>query len=305
MSFSPKTKRQNVSVVIPSFNGLNLLKKHLPSVFSNLQKDDELIIVDDASTDETIKWLCKNYSLSKQKDIISLIPDIPLNYDVRFSSNDLEVYTNTKDGIDIILVALQSNKRFAQAVNIGVLFCEYPWFFLLNNDVELLPFTIHRLFEHTGDSVFGIGCLEFEDSKKGEKSGKNKLWFERGMYRHSKADDFKTGKTAWVSGGSGLFNVLKWKSLGGFDHRYYPAYWEDVDISFRARENGWEVLFAEDAVVLHQHESTNTDAFGSSGVDAISWKNGSLFTKTHAKGSQKLSYYLWKPYWMLKRFLAT
>lgn len=49
--------RPPVSVVIPSFNGLRLLRKQLPQVCDELTEGDELIIVDDASSDQSPKWL--------------------------------------------------------------------------------------------------------------------------------------------------------------------------------------------------------------------------------------------------------
>jgi glycosyltransferase involved in cell wall biosynthesis len=43
----------SVSVVIPNYNGKHLLEKHLPSVLSSMRSGDELLIIDDASTDDS------------------------------------------------------------------------------------------------------------------------------------------------------------------------------------------------------------------------------------------------------------
>ena len=59
-------------------------------------------------------------------------------------------------------------------------------------------------------------------STKQIKGGKNKLWFEKGIFCHSKADNFKSGETAWACGGSAMFDKKKWLKLGGFNKIYYP-----------------------------------------------------------------------------------
>ncbi|KKU29371.1 MAG: Glycosyl transferase, family 2 [Candidatus Amesbacteria bacterium GW2011_GWA2_47_11b] len=52
-----------VSVVIPAFNGQRILAKNLPQVMK--LEADEVIIVDDASTDNTVSFLSRNYSQIK------------------------------------------------------------------------------------------------------------------------------------------------------------------------------------------------------------------------------------------------
>ena len=58
-----KTK-SNVSIVIPSFNGKKLLELHLPSVFKTARRQDEIIIVDDASNDNSFSWMKKKFNTS-------------------------------------------------------------------------------------------------------------------------------------------------------------------------------------------------------------------------------------------------
>lgn len=284
-----------ISCVIPSYNGQLLLKKHLPSVFDALQDKDQLVIIDDASTDATVQWLKEEYHLTPAEN--------------NYFQNSSEVYSGifkAKDkNIDLLLISNSQNVRFAKAVNRAVHFVSHPYFFLVNTDVSLQKRTLSILREQAQNdpSIFAIGCLEYADSKSGEKSGKNRLWFEKGLFQHSKANDFKSGPTAWASGGSALFSTEKWLELGGFDPAYYPAYWEDTDISFRARKKGWRVLFNEDAVVYHKHESTNATVFSTSSLSAISWRNAMIFTWKNATFLQRILFVIWLPYWQIKRFL--
>jgi glycosyltransferase involved in cell wall biosynthesis len=59
--------RKKVSVVIPTFNGQALLAKNLRSVIDCLRTGDELIIVDDASTDQSVTWMEKEFKTDKHQ----------------------------------------------------------------------------------------------------------------------------------------------------------------------------------------------------------------------------------------------
>ena len=294
-----------LSVVIPNYNGTSLLKKYLPSVLDCLDSGDEVIIVDDNSTDESVKYLINHYGLELTKKT-KLPTQVSQNYTPQPKELGHKLYittlTHKNKKITLQLVALEKNVRFAACVNYGVLFVKNTHFLLLNTDVKPTANLKQHLLAHFSDkNVFAVGCLEYEKNESGEKSGKNKLWFQKGMFLHSKASDMKTGETAWVSGGSGVFDTKKWVALNGFDPAFYPAYWEDVDLSFRARKKGWKVLFEEKAVVFHIHESTNKDAFGEQKIDDMSWKNSITFVKKHANFWQKILYYIYTPYWQYKR----
>jgi GT2 family glycosyltransferase len=286
-------KLNSITCIIPTYNGVHLLQKYLPSVFAALETGDEVIICDDASTDLTAQWLTQEFSLEKQESTI-----------LKSSATVLFGLTkNHSKQISIKLVINHTNMRFGKTVNAGVELCHNPYFFLVNNDVRLEPDAIkvlrHQVLED--DNIFAIGCLEYEDNKTGQKSGKNTLWFEKGLYQHARASNFESGETAWASGGSALFSADKWKKLGGFDPAFFPAYWEDIDISLRARKNGWKVLFNKDAVVYHKHESTNAATFGTKKLTDISWNHAKIFTWKHSNIFQKIQYLVWSFYWYIQR----
>lgn len=296
---------KNVSAVIPNYNGKSLLKKFLPDVFKTLDNKDELIIVDDNSTDESLKYLIKTYKLKLSK-ITKLPTKVSQKYFPQQKELKYKYYKNIirvgNKKINLILIALEENMRFAAAANIGVLFANHAYILLLNSDVKPTKDLRTQLIQHFNDPlVFGVGCLEYEKDNKGEKSGKNKLWFKMGMFMHSKADDMLSGPTAWVSGGSGMFDKTKWVYLNGFDQLFYPAYWEDVDLSYRAKMNGWKVLFDQNAVVYHVHESTNADAFGEQKIMDMSWNNSIKFVEKNANFWQKIKYNIFKPHWKYMR----
>ncbi len=278
-----------VSVVIPTYKGGILMKKNLPSVLESLRDGDEVVIVDDGGFKETLVWLKKKFKLGRgmEKDDFTLYKG---------------KYVRGKKKIELSYVLNHTNLRFAANSNRGVELAAKPLIFLVNDDVSLYPDTIKKLVPHfKNKNLFAVSCLEFDHEHNGFKSGKNKLWFERGMFIHSRGDDLAAGPTAWASGGSAMFSREKWLELGGFDLAYYPAYWEDIDLSQMATEKGWQVLFEPAARVDHNHETTNTDVFGQKKMEEMSWRHANIFTWKHADFWQKIAYLLWKPYWWIQR----
>ncbi|MFH1967490.1 MAG: glycosyltransferase [Patescibacteria group bacterium] len=289
---SSKIRSQTVSVIVPTFNGLPLMKKHLDSWLANLITGDELLIVDDQSSDKTSDWLIDRFKLIKAQ--------VLKDYQVYFNS---EFEHGSDLSIQIKLIVNSKNKRFAKSCNLAVDLAQNDLVFLLNNDVRLGNNCLNTLVTNFDqDGVFGVGCLEYEgQDKSGTKSGKNLLWFEKGLLTHSRANNFESGQTAWVSGGSGMFNRKKWQMLGGFDPKYHPAYWEDIDLSFRARKRGWQVLFDAKAVVFHQHESTNAQVFSLGQIQKLSWHHNDYMTWKLGHVWQRLAFLIWRPYWWYQR----
>lgn len=278
-------KRPGVSAVIPTYKGRHLMEMYLPALFDNLADGDELVVVEDTGPDDTVSWMKKEFAM---KEIAAPMMGVDA-YQGKFTKGNKK--------IAVVLLYNHENQRFGENSNRGVRAAKHDLIFLLNNDVAPHKNCLNNLLPHfADDQVFAVGPLEIEH---GEKKGKNKLWFERGMFIHSAGDDLKTGPTAWVSGGSGLFDKKKWLEIGGFDRLYYPAYWEDIDLSFQARKRGWQVLFEEKAVVDHNHETTNASVFGQRKMEKMSWQNANKFVWKNGTFWQKLAHILWKPYWLL------
>lgn len=295
-----------VTAIIPNYNGSALLKETLPAVLKALRPGDELLIVDDASTDSSVAELRSQYKLAAAS--LSVRSEVSSEYQPKphqlAHTTFQAMYSSGAKKITVTLVALVENQRFAAAVNMGAAYAQHQYFFVCNSDAQPAPDCIAQALGHFSDtSVFAVGCREFDAAEPEQISGKNKLWFARGMFVHSRADEFSFGETAWASGGSAVIDAKKWFLLAGFDLRFYPAYWEDIDLSFRARKRGWKVLFDPEAVVEHTHESTNTPVFGTDSIAQMSWKNAFAFTWKNGSPLQRLQFLLWLPYWMWKRYV--
>jgi len=263
---------KSVSVVIPNYKKYPLLK-YLPTVIKTCPKA-EIIVVDDASPDDTVKILKKKFPQVK-------------------------------------LVVNQTNQRFAVSCNNGFKAAQGDVVVLINSDVAPKKGFLKPLLKHFKDEqVFAVSCLEIE-TKNGKKqiSGKNQCQFKRGFLIHSAAKITnlrKTTKNCWAPGGSMACHREKYLAIGGMDPLYKPAYWEDIDLSWRAREkHGWKILFEPKAQVYHNHETTNISVFGKKKMELMARRNQFLFVWKNIRGRQLLEHFLWLPYHLTFTSLRT
>lgn len=265
--------RIKLSVVIPNWNGKRLLEKNLPAVLKACQgwaeTGWEIIVVDDASTDESLAFLKENYPQVK-------------------------------------VVVHQKNQRFAAACNSGVKSARGEVVVLLNNDVSPEPGFLEPLISHfKTPKVFAVGCKE-KDIKNGEiiYSGRGLGEFKRGFLVHWRAKNQNKTDTLWATAGSMAVDRKKWLNLGGMDTLFRPAYWEDIDLSWRARKKGWKILFEPRSIVNHQHEITNLLAFGKKQMKVFAYKNQFLFVWKNGDSKILLQHIFWLPYHLLKALFA-
>jgi GT2 family glycosyltransferase len=214
-------KKPEVSIVIPNYNGKELLSSNLPSVLKAFENPvnniKEIIIVDDASKDGSGEYLKTNYPQVK-------------------------------------VVKHKINRGFSSAVNTGARTARGNLIALLNNDVAVEKDFLRSVFVHFKKvNVFAVSLHE-----KGYGWAKGAfvdgfVGFEPGTESKKPHDTF------WVNGGSGVFRRSVWMKLGGMDENLFsPFYWEDIDISYRAVKRGYRVIWEPGAKVIHEHESTTS-----------------------------------------------
>ena len=240
MKGDKKNKKLEASVVIPNYNGKELLEKNLPKVLACLENKanriKEVIVVDDASTDGSVK-------LIKEK-----FPEIKL-------------------------IKHRINRGFSATVNTGARMAKGRLIVLLNNDVVPKEDFLISVFPHfRNKNVFAVSLHEKDFSwAKGK--------FENGFIVHGPGPKTrKTHQTFWVSGGSGVFRRSQWMKLGGMDEKLFsPFYWEDLDLCYRAAKRGWGLLWEPKARVEHKHEST-ISRWPKKYVQRIQERNQLLFT---------------------------
>lgn len=252
--------KPSVSIVIPNWNGVYLMKKHLSKVVA-ASPGAQIIVADDLSSDGSVEFLKKNFPKVK-------------------------------------VVPRYKREGFAANVNSGVKNATGDIIVLLNTDVEPQKDFLEPLVSHFSDSqIFAVGCMEKSSEKDGLiLRGRGLAHWEKGFYIHRRGEVDKSD-TAWVSGGSGAFRKSMWEVLGGMDTIYNPFYWEDIDLSYRARKAGWKLLFEPKSIVYHYHEEGKIKReFNSFDVKRIAYRNQFIFIwKNLSDISILLSHAFWSP----------
>lgn len=261
-------KKCGISIVIPNWNGVHLLQKHLQNTI-DVSCGCEIIVSDDCSTDGSVDYLKKNFPR-------------------------------------VIVVSSKSRQGFAGNVNTGVARSTGDIVILLNTDVEPEKEFLSPLIKHFQDKdVFAVGCMEKSwENGKSILRGRGVAHWYRGFYVHSRGEVNKSD-TAWVSGGSGAFRRSMWDQLGGMDTIYNPFYWEDIDLSYRAHKAGWKTLFESKSIVNHYHEEGKIKSdFSPVDVKRIVYRNQFIFIwKNVTDGKILLSHVFWIPIRLLQAIL--
>ncbi len=227
-----------ISVIIPVYKNIDLFLKNLRDNLNFLEDCQVIVVNDDPS-----KSLEKDFTQFKK----------------------------------IILLENKKNLGFGQSVNLGVKKATGRFLFLLNSDVILEDKSYLNALNYFNDKkVFAISFAQKE--KDGSVVGKNKIYWQRGLYHHQKAEDLKFGNNGWAEGGASIIDKDKFLKLGGFDPIYSPFYWEDIDLSNRARKAGWRILFDPKILVTHHHESTIGKYYDKKQIKIIAYRNQLIFT---------------------------
>lgn len=259
-----------ISIIIPNYNG----KEHLKDCFDSLRKQTfkrfEIILVDNNSADESVKYTQKNYP-------------------------------------EVKILQLSTNTGFAKAVNEGINFSlNYPeikYIVLLNNDIECDPNFLQEMLN--GFKENDIGCvagkmLNFYNRMLIDDAGdfiKTKgSPFARG---HGEIDQGQYDKEEYIFGGCGGAVTYKrevFETIGMFDEDFF-AYYEDVDFNFRMQLGGFKCYYNPKAVCYHKRGATTNDKIGfqtmlcEKNLVAVRIKNYPLSTLLK-----------WSPYFFAVRF---
>ena len=179
------------------------------------------------------------------------------------ASEDKSVQVIASEIPEADIVRSAANTGVAAGFNTGLKLGWEPYVLLLTQDVVLGDRCISGLLRvMTGDATIGVaGCkLLYEDGITVQHSGGRILYpiaapiqigrWERdcGQYDILREVDYVTGAVALIR--RRVFDVL-----GGFDEGFFPAYYEDTDFCFRAREMGFKVVYVPSAVAIHRERS--------------------------------------------------
>jgi GT2 family glycosyltransferase len=243
-----------LSIVIPNWNGFALLRRYLPSVIRECDRwqtehnrECEIIVSDDGSTDQSISWLRANHS-------------------------------------GLRVVASSVNRGFGPTANRGIHAARHEIVVLLNNDVAVCAGTFNPLSKYFDDpQIFGVTmrALDLPELKfsTGGKLGRFRRGFWEAWRNYDIADTDCPNylKSFALVGGFCALRRSMFIELGGFDPLFAPYYWEDIDLSYRARKRAFKITYAPYCVVHHAVSSSVTRHQDQFRREATTHRNRLLF----------------------------
>ncbi len=244
-----KPDTRSLAIVIPNWNGRELLEKYLPSVIAAAERvpGSEVIVVDNGSTDGSAALVEEHFPRVR-------------------------------------LVALDTNLGFGGGSNAGFLAARHDVVVLLNSDMRVEPDFLQPLLDgFTDERVFSVSCQIFfsDPAKPRQETGLTESWWERGTLRVRHRIDPAIGELypcAYGGGGSCAYDRRKFFELGGFDELLSPFYLEDTDLGYMAWKRGWKNFYQPLSVVYHEHRGTIGRRFSEDYIQGVLKKNFLLFT---------------------------
>ncbi len=210
------------TVVIPNLNGAGWLKDSIESIWAQTMEDLELIVVDNGSTDESLA--------------------IAQSYQGRPG------YT---------LIQNDTNTGFSHAVNQGIRAAKGEYVALFNNDAFAEPDWLENLIAAAEQDkrIFAVSSLMIRHFERelADDAGDyvTLLGFACKRGDGMKASRYqKPGRVFSACGGAALYRKSILDVIGLFDETFF-AYYEDVDISWRANSLGYKNVYCPTARCYH------------------------------------------------------
>jgi GT2 family glycosyltransferase len=233
-----------VSIVIPNWNGRDLLANYLPSVVEAARpfSGSEIIVVDNGSDDGSPEFVRETFP-------------------------------------EVSVLALAQNLGFGGGSNEGFRAARHDIVVLLNNDMRVAPDFVQPLVDtFTDEKVFAASCQIFftDPAKPREETGLTQGWWENGQLRvrHRADAEIRSAFPCFYGGGgSCAFDRRKFLELGGFDEILAPFYLEDTDLGYMAWKRGWKVLYQPQSRVWHEHRGTIGRKFNEHEIQTVLKKN--------------------------------
>ncbi|MGZ3871557.1 MAG: glycosyltransferase family 2 protein, partial [Mucilaginibacter sp.] len=223
MSDKPK-----VAVVILNWNGIKHLRQFLPSVLSSVYPNLDIVIGDNASTDDSVEFISNEYP------------------SIKIIQND-------------------ANYGFTGGYNRVLAQVEADYYILLNSDVEVSPGWIKPVIDlMESDPLIAAAAPKIRAyNQKGyfEHAGaaggfidsygypfcRGRIFYEieedKGQYQQS-------GEVFWATGAAMFIKKRCWDETGGFDERFF-AHMEEIDLCWRLKNSGYKIMYCAESEVFH------------------------------------------------------
>lgn len=222
-------KSKKVSVVILNWNGRDMLRSFLPSVVRHSAGEEiEVCVADNGSTDNSVEMLRREFP-------------------------------------SVRLIVLDENHGFADGYNLALQQVEAEYVVLLNSDVEVTEGWLHPLVAYL-DAHPGVAACQ----------PKIRSWRQREMFEYAGAAGgfidrygypFCRGRVMgvvetdngqydteipvfWATGAALFIRLNDYREAGGLDGRFF-AHMEEIDLCWRLRARGRQIVCVPQSVVYH------------------------------------------------------
>lgn len=129
---------------------------------------------------------------------------------------------------------------------------------ILNNDMTFDEGFIAPLLDHLRHpEVFAVSARVLDWDREAVITARSQLVRRRFWYSLKRTfDDSEPCYTLYAAGGAAAFRRAMFLELGGFDPLFRPAYYEEVDLSYRAWKRGWKVIYEPSSIMIHRRAAT-------------------------------------------------
>jgi GT2 family glycosyltransferase len=204
--------------------------------------------------DGCLESLRRNVPRSISHEVIVLANGIPA---------DADMPVRTGDGV--MFLRSEVNLGFGGGCNWAARHARGRYLVLLNDDAAVAAGWLEALLSaaESDAQVAAAGSLVLTPDGRIEEAGRV-LWRDgvsHGIAQGRKPDAVTPAQPREVDSCSGCSLLVRrsaWEAVGGFDERYYPAYYEDADLCLKLRAKGWGVLCAPGSQVRHQRSASTT-----------------------------------------------
>lgn len=210
------------TVIIPNLNGAGWLRDSIESIWAQTEQDFELIVVDNGSRDESLE-IARSY---RGRDRYTLIENA-------------------------------ENTGFSHAVNQGIAIARGEYVALFNNDAFAEPDWLAQLIQtaEADPRIFAVSSLmlRYFEPELADDAGDyvTLLGFACKRGDGLKASRYqKPCRVFSACGGAALYRKSILDKIGVFDELFF-AYYEDVDLSWRANNFGYQNVYCPTAKCRH------------------------------------------------------
>jgi len=222
----PVHEQVEISIIIPVFNQFRFTQACLASLQEHQGAERfEVIVVDDCSTDATAE----------------AVPRMP----------------------GIVYLRTETNSGFITSCNRGAEAARGKYLVFLNNDALVRPGWLTALLDTFAEEpragIVGSKLL-YPDGRLQEAGGI--IWRDATGWNYGKFDDPEKPEYNYLrevdycSAAALMISKSLFASVGCFDSRYAPAYYEDTDLAFKVRGAGYKVLYQPLSEVIHYEGAT-------------------------------------------------